>query len=82
MAVAATRSQSFVLVRCEGCGDHFELSTRSAQRYASEGREPRCTICRRPCTPLSDDERRRFSAWWRERFSLEEIRELADAIWR
>jgi hypothetical protein len=31
---------------------------------------------------LSAAEREKFWAWWRERFSIEELVELADGIWR
>src|SRR5688500_1164361 len=81
-AVASTRSQPSQVLRCEQCGDQFELSTRNLQRYRSQGREPRCMLCRRPRLPLSDSEREKFSGWWRERFSLEELVELANAIWQ
>ena len=66
-------------MRCEGCGDRFELSVRGVQRYRAEGREPRCAICRRPHTPLTTEERSRFKLWWIEEsgLSISELRELA-----
>jgi hypothetical protein len=43
----------------------------------TRGLEPRCEWCRRPTAPVSEADR----PWWLERFSLEEIRVMAAAIW-
>ena len=42
------------------------------------GRDLICSTCRRPPRPKPTEADRR---WWLERFTLEEIVELADAIW-
>ena len=77
------RTQPWVSVTCGDCGTDFPLSTRNAFRARNEGREPRCAMCRRPPRPLSDEERRRFSAWWADRLGgMEQAVELAGLIWR
>ena len=76
--VAERRRQSDVEVRCVECGERYTLSARRALEYRREGREPRCRECRRPARqPPSAADRR----YWLERFTLEEIKELANAIW-
>jgi len=65
-------------VRCGLCGERFALSPRREYEYRRQGREPICVQCRRPPRPAPDD---RDRAYWLERFSLEEIQELAEAIW-
>ena len=82
MAVNAQgRQQPSLIVRCESCGGRFELALRSVQRYRAAGREPRCHYCRRKDRPLTAEERTRYGAYWRERFSDAELVELANAIW-
>ena len=77
------RMQPWVSVACGDCGINFPLSKRSALRARSEGREHRCLICRRPSTPLRDEERRTLWAWWIRRLgSMDEAVELAGLIWR
>jgi hypothetical protein len=67
-----------VEVRCDECGDSFTLSTRRVYEHRREGRAPCCRMCRRPERPAPDEADRRYSL---ERFTLDEIRELAAGIW-
>jgi hypothetical protein len=55
---------------------------RRESAHRKNGTEPRCQLCRRPPVTLSDAERRKLEAWWLERMTLAELRELADAIWQ
>lgn len=64
---------------CE-CGTTFELSARNTRIHRNRGTSPRCDRCRYGTKPpkVTDAHRR----YWLERFTLDEIRELAGAIWR
>lgn len=74
MTVEAAR-----LVVCEGCGAAFELSARNVRANRQAGKPLRCRRCRGTSetrTATEADKR-----WWLERFTLDEIRQLAEAIW-
>ena len=69
-----------VYVRCSSCGGDFELSARNHREHVKKGTQPRCAECRHGRAPRakpSEADRR----WWLERFSIEEIVQLAGAIW-
>ena len=75
--LATDRRQPATIVTCCDCGQGFELSARNAQRYRSEGRDPRCRECRRPPRPKPTE---RDRAWWTDRFTPEEIRDMVEAL--
>jgi hypothetical protein len=56
----------------------FSLSVRREYEHRRQGREPLCRLCRRPERPPPDDRDREF---WLQRFPLEELVAIADAIW-
>jgi hypothetical protein len=63
-----------VVLRC-ACGADFTLSARRARDYRNTGRTPACVGCRWPePSPTVTDATR---AWWLERYTIDEIRELA-----
>jgi len=53
---------------------------RRAYQHRVEGRAPKCQPCRRPALEITPEERESYRQWWLERFTLEEIRELAAGI--
>jgi DNA-directed RNA polymerase subunit RPC12/RpoP len=66
-------------VSCATCGDTFQLSARNIRAARQAGRPIRCRRCRGHSTTRRVREAdRRF---WLERFTLDEIQELAQAIW-
>jgi hypothetical protein len=58
------------------------LSARREREHRRQGREPVCSLCRRPPIELTDAERERYVRWWVEKsgLSIEELREIATAI--
>jgi hypothetical protein len=68
-------------VRCRDCGGRFELTARNARTWRTRGLEPQCVDCRRTRRELSPAEAARLRAWWLQRFTLDECREIAEAIW-
>lgn len=62
-------------IPCGRCGGAIILSSRRARVWRDRGQLPICAACRRP---KATEAMRR---WWLERFSLEEILEMAAAIW-
>ena len=64
---------------CGGCGDAFELSVRREYEYRKAGKAPRCATCRRPKNEKPPTPA--VYAYWLERFTLEEIEELAAGMW-
>ena len=68
-----------VALRCCECGTGLELSARNAREHRRKGTLPRCRRCRYPSSsPKPSVAMRR---WWLERFSQEEIIEMAAALW-
>ena len=66
------RSEGFVVVRCGGCDCLHTVSARHARRE---------TLCR-PCSHGKTPEpREAYYVFWLERFTAEEIRQMAIAIW-
>ena len=63
------------LAACSNCGVVFSMTARNARRPHVH----RCPWCRMPKRRRRPDDEDR--AYWLERFSLEEIRELAAGIW-
>jgi hypothetical protein len=68
-----------VRVRCSGCGYSYLLSTRRARDHRIRGTQPECRECRlaRSVQVQVTEAMRRY---WLDRFSLEEIQELAAAF--
>ena len=78
MAVAAQeRTSPWTSVLCSECGSDFPLALRNVTRLRSQGREPVCPTCRcpRPKPTQADYD------FWLSRMSMEEIRQLGEAIW-
>ena len=63
---------------CGDCGGSFELSARRARAYRSAGSAPRCAGCRSTREPKVTPAMRRY---WLDRFTLDELRELAAGLW-
>jgi len=66
-------------VRCRDCGDEFELSARRARDHRNADTTPRCRRCRYGAKPPKVTQAMRD--YWLERFTVDEIRELAGAMW-
>lgn len=67
------------LVRCGACGGDFELSARRVRHVRAESLPLRCRSCRTGrVTPEPTEAHRR---WWLDRFTVDEIREMAAALW-
>jgi hypothetical protein len=64
-------------VVCGDCEYSFEISARREYDWRRKGRQPVCEPCRRPPKPVTEEDRQ----WWLERFSLDEIRQIAVALW-
>ena len=68
----ARRSEGVVLVYCPSCGNPHVLSARHARRH---------TVCK-PCSHgRSQEPISAYYSFWLERFSREEIQQMAKAIW-
>ena len=74
MSVEAQRQ-----VVCPGCGDVRWLSARNARDVVRGERPGLCTRCRFP-PRTSAEEREAFCCWWLERFTDEELADLALAL--
>jgi len=70
------RSTRSVTLRCQKCGRREDRSDRVARNYRD--RPFLCSECRRPERARPSEKDRRY---WTERFSFEEIREIAAGIW-
>ena len=69
------RAEELCLVPCPGCGTPRLLTVRSRRRIEATG-STRCTACRFPRPPITDEQRR----WWLKRLGDEEITELARGL--
>lgn len=77
-AVTKPRPSVLVDVRCSQCGDVERISERWYRTKQAQGTAHRCRLCR------SVHVRQPTSAhynYWLERYTLEEIQDLARAIW-
>ena len=76
-----TRVEIPVTLLCNDCDFEFEVSARWARKIRRGECKQICPSCRRggaaPRLEVTDADR----AYWLERFTLEEIRELALGIW-
>lgn len=72
------RDQLWTLVACEGCGRTFNIRPRAARRLRQDKRSAQCQFCVQGIVLEVTDEHRAF---WLERFSREEIVEIAEASW-
>jgi NAD-dependent SIR2 family protein deacetylase len=66
-----------VEVTCAECGDRWEVSERRERAVRAEGTVPICPDCRRRPRPRPGPADYRF---WTDRFSMDEIRLLAAAL--
>lgn len=76
--IAKPRASTLVNIRCEECGDIDRITDRQYRRKLYEGRPHVCRICRvttvrKPTTADYD--------YWLDRYSLDEIKDIAQAIW-
>ena len=46
------------------------LSVRNEYRHRMEGTKPKCSLCRRPPTPMTEAEREQYRRWWIEESGL------------
>jgi hypothetical protein len=65
-------------VTCGTCGCRFALSARNERAWRARGEAPVCGDCRHPPKPPAVTEGMR--RYWIERFTLDEIRELARGL--
>jgi hypothetical protein len=70
--VAVAAAEEVVAVRCPSCGGLRGVSARHAARNGGN-----CWDCKKGRVVRRED----FYAFWLERFSPDEIREMAQAIW-
>jgi NAD-dependent SIR2 family protein deacetylase len=68
-------------VRCGSCGDSFDLSARNVRATRKRGEEPVCALCRRKPQPVDPAMAARLRRWWTDRYSREELEEIAGWIW-
>ena len=66
-------------VCCPGCGNTRTISHRQARRIAHKQASAICRSCRYPAKRGRSSVAERV--FWVERFTLPEIREMAEAIW-
>jgi hypothetical protein len=66
---------------CGDCGDAFSISAHTLRMHRRAGTEPICHDCRHPRREPTPAEAARLRAWWLQRFTLDECREIAEAIW-
>lgn len=67
---------------CPECGARTTVRGKQAREHARDGSRPACAVCRLRARVVVTPELR---LWWLLRFSLDEIRELAEPleeIWR
>jgi len=64
---------------CLDCGTAFELSARNTRIHRNRGTSPKCERCRHGAGPpkVTEAHRRR----WLDRFTLDEIQQMAGGIW-
>lgn len=74
-----TMARDTVVVRCPDCGGTREISIRQRRRIKNGDRSLLCSLCRTipNAAEVSDQDR----AYWTERYSIEWIKETAEAIW-
>ncbi len=72
------RLSATVIVRCVQCGDACEITERQHRRKLQEGRPHKCALCRavKVKPPTESDYN-----YWLKRYTIGEIREMAQAIW-
>ncbi len=64
---------------CADCGDSYELSARNTRLHQRNGTTPKCSRCRYGAKPPRVTEAMR--RWWLDRYSLDEIGQMAGAMW-
>lgn len=72
------------MVACSVCSLQYDVSGRTFRDIKAKRVQPRCGLHRRsdPAGSSRDEHTRvaRYRRWWLERFTMEEIREMAVAI--
>src|SRR5262245_58583639 len=63
---------------CAKCRTTVWLSLRRARTW--RGRDYLCSDCRELDTPLTEEERQRYLAWWRASYSPAELESLGRAL--
>ncbi len=68
-------------ITCPGCGDVRWLSTRNARGIERGEMSGLCHHCRYPnLREVTENEAEAFARWWLDRYSDEEIAELAESF--
>lgn len=67
-----------ISVRCTRCGDIDTISDRQQRRKLQNGRPHLCSLCRE--IKVKPPTEQHFN-YWLNRYSIEQIREMAAAIW-
>jgi hypothetical protein len=52
------------------------MSARNLRAQRSRGQEPRCRRCQHPEKPVDEVTMEKMRAWWIERYSVDELREI------
>lgn len=76
--ISRPRASRVVTVRCDLCGGPQEITDRQYRRRQQEGRPYHCSLCRRTTVHPPNQTHKNF---WLNRFSQDEINEMARAIW-
>lgn len=76
---ALQRPEALPQIRCVECNSHARISERQRRFYISEKRDYTCSTCRPRKYPVQTSSADK--AFWLERFSIDEIRDMAIAIW-
>jgi hypothetical protein len=64
-------------VRCPSCGGVRWLSSRNARSVENGEASGLCQTCRNPRAPATPEERDAVMRWWLDRYSDEELADLA-----
>lgn len=76
---AVQMARDTVMIRCPDCGGTREISVRQKRRLINGSRSLRCPLCRTLPKPATVGEEDRL--FWTENYSMEWIKETAQAIW-
>ena len=76
--LTAHRTSITVVVRCTRCGDIETISDRQLRRKQRTGRPHLCSLCKE--IRVKPPTEQHFN-YWLNRYTIEEIKEMAQAIW-
>lgn len=76
--ITRLRPNATVRVSCVRCDDVYVITDRQRRRKLSEGRPHICSLCRAVRAPKPTPA---YYNYWLQRYSMEEIRAMAAAIW-